>query len=498
MRLRPRKKIFGLVLILSCLTFVRCTLVEQNIPETDIDIDAPATITAVYETVVAEVQTRGPEVTPSPVSITSTPIISTPVASPPEVPTPTQPTTHDLITFAGYDWHVKSSEAPVGPGPNIFSNRMEDVFVDQDGRLHLKIAEHNGQFFTTEVINTQSFGYGLYTFYLDTPADHLDPNAILGLFTWDTNAPEENYREIDIEISQWGQEDEDYANSQYVVQPWEKPSNIERFDTPETLSTHQFYWLPDRIIFQSFLGHPTTPSPTEAFHSWVYAGEDIPAPGGENVRINFWLLGGTPPLNGEGSEVIVSNFEFTPWNDQAMIEAPTNIQVQTESPTSLRINWDQVPEAAQYTLFRSHRFDGEFVPIVTTDTNSFLDVDLPENQMFFYMVEAESTFGATSLSSSIAWGVPTDPSQNALFAQFDGNYVTGKVFYENLAENHRVVWWVLTDTWYIQPWLDDFYTPVGEDGTFRRWGHPGNRARIFLVTEGDTSPILRVEVDKSP
>jgi hypothetical protein len=47
--------------------------------------------------------------------------------------------------------------------------------------------------------------------------DAFDPNVVLGLSTWDDNAPP-NYREIDIEF---GRMDHPAYNAQYVLQPWQ-------------------------------------------------------------------------------------------------------------------------------------------------------------------------------------------------------------------------------------------------------------------------------------
>jgi hypothetical protein len=176
----------------------------------------------------------------------------------------------------------------------------------------LRIVNRDGQWYATEVINVENLGYGLYTFHLVTPVDLLDPNIVLGLFTWDNNAPEENYREIDIEFSRWGQPEND--NAQYVVQPWDKTTNIHRFNVVlgDQTSTHSFLWQPEGIHFQSSYGYQTiSPFPAD-IQSWYYEGDDNPPPGEENVRINLWLRNGEAPTDGQDSEVIISNFIFTP------------------------------------------------------------------------------------------------------------------------------------------------------------------------------------------
>src|SRR5262245_55233039 len=88
------------------------------------------------------------------------------------------------VTWGGRTWQVKSSQAQVGPGPNYFSASSENVWVDAQDRLHLKITSRNGQWRCAEVISSTTFGYGTYTFELASPVDALDKNVVLGLFTW--------------------------------------------------------------------------------------------------------------------------------------------------------------------------------------------------------------------------------------------------------------------------------------------------------------------------
>lgn len=216
------------------------------------------------------------------------------------------------IQFSGYTWKVKSSVFPVGPGPNNFSASPDDVWVDSDGRLHLRIAYRNGKWYATEVINNQSLGYGAYTFTLSSRVDLLNKNVVLGLFTWDDAAPQHNYREIDIEFARWGEDAG--QNAQYVVQPWTRAGNRHRFGMALTgnASTHRFIWKPSQIQFDSWQGRNAPPGPADAIESWTYTGSDIPPAGGENARINLWLLDGKPPSDGQEVEVVIESFVFVP------------------------------------------------------------------------------------------------------------------------------------------------------------------------------------------
>src|SRR5690348_11190411 len=103
------------------------------------------------------------------------------------------------ISFSGYQWQVKSSRGKTGPGPNVFSSSNQNVWVDGQGRLHLAITHSGNRWYCAEVLATQSLGYGTYTFTLDSSVGALDPNVILGLFTW-SNDPSFAHRELDVEF----------------------------------------------------------------------------------------------------------------------------------------------------------------------------------------------------------------------------------------------------------------------------------------------------------
>jgi hypothetical protein len=211
------------------------------------------------------------------------------------------------ITFSGYDWIVKSSIIPVGPGLNYFSDSMSSVWVDELGQLHLKVINSGGVWYSAEVISVKSFGYGKYSFQTANRVDQLDKNVVAGFFTYDVAGPQ-YYREIDIEFSRWG--DDLDLNSQYVIQPFDILGNMYRFDIAlkGNESTHSFDWENNGITFQSVEG-------SNIIGSWKYTGSYIPSPGTENVRINLWLYDpsnilGIPPSDGKEAELIIKKFEF--------------------------------------------------------------------------------------------------------------------------------------------------------------------------------------------
>jgi hypothetical protein len=212
-------------------------------------------------------------------------------------PAPPAPPT---ITFSGYEWSVKDHNRKIGPGPNFFS--ASNVHVDPAGRLHLAITPQGKKWTVAEVINTRSdLGHGTYTWTLAS-SPTFDPNVVLGLFTWN-DAPDDNHREIDIEYARWGNA-ADPNNAQYVVQPYSTAGNEHRWQDASLLagSTHSFTWLPDRVDFESRAADGTL------LESWSYDGPDVPAPGGENVRMNLWLFRGAAPTDGQPVEIVFESF----------------------------------------------------------------------------------------------------------------------------------------------------------------------------------------------
>jgi hypothetical protein len=214
------------------------------------------------------------------------------------------------LNFSGYEWRVKCSDERVGPGPNYFSDGADNVEVDGQGRLHLRLTQRGGRWYCAEVVSARSFGYGTYRFYVDTPAADLSPWLVLGLFTW-SDEPADHHREIDVEVSRWGKEEDDDA--QFVVQPYTDARNVVRFRMPAGLraATHSFTWGPGSVFCQSLEGHNAEPGPGSVIRQHTFS-RGIPRAGGENARMNLWLFTGRPPDGLSETEAVISKFEFVP------------------------------------------------------------------------------------------------------------------------------------------------------------------------------------------
>lgn len=210
----------------------------------------------------------------------------------------------DRVTWSGLTWQVKTSRSPVGPGPNVFAK--ENVSVDAQGRLHLRIARTAaGGWTTAEIIGPRTHGYGTYAFRVSSPLDDLDPNVVLGFFTW-SDRSRYAHREIDIEFARWGSA-ADPTNAQYVVQPWDVAGHQVRFTQPAgSPTTHAFTWRAGRIDWAS------RDASGAHIASASYAASDVPPSSDERVRLNLWLFEGRAPTDGQPVEIVVDSFTFTP------------------------------------------------------------------------------------------------------------------------------------------------------------------------------------------
>jgi hypothetical protein len=207
------------------------------------------------------------------------------------------------IAFSGYEWDVRRSPSDRG-GPNDYD--PENAWVDDAGALHLKIARRGDQWTSAEVALTRPLGYGTYVFVVRLPPD-LAPAAAFSLITWDDEGLDQNHRELDVEMSRWG--DPRTANTQYVVQPYYVAANVHRFTSPAGRLTHSFRWEPGRASFRSFRGADTTGDHPIARYEFT-AG--VPTPGNERVRMNLYYFRYSPASLETEVEVVVERFQYLP------------------------------------------------------------------------------------------------------------------------------------------------------------------------------------------
>lgn len=218
------------------------------------------------------------------------------------------------IDFSGYTWVVRPS-GQGGPGPNHWD--QDNVTVDANGYLHLKLTQRNDRWYCSEVYTRDRLGFGRYEFWLAGRVDKLDRNVVLGLFNYPTSdVGPDGTHEIDIEFAQWGHSTAPMGN--YTV--WPATNQVRResksfsFTLQDNLSTHSFTWSPTNVFFQSQDGDGR--GHVGPLASWTYQPANPvpyisrkPMP----IHINLWCFKGQPPSDGQPIEVIIRAFKFTPW-----------------------------------------------------------------------------------------------------------------------------------------------------------------------------------------
>jgi hypothetical protein len=209
------------------------------------------------------------------------------------------------LQFSGYEWKAMNVTSVRNGPPNAYD--PANATMDPKGRLHLHIVRKDDRWTCSQVVLTHSFGYGTYLFSLED-VSHLEPAAVLTLFTWDDLGADQNHREMDIEISRWG--DPAIQNAQFVMQPYYVPLNVARFATPPGQVTYSFQWEPAKVSFQALRGGDgISQRSTVATHVFT---SGVPSPGSESASMNFCAFGYSKvPLEGD-AEVVIDKFQFLP------------------------------------------------------------------------------------------------------------------------------------------------------------------------------------------
>lgn len=231
--------------------------------------------------------------------------ISTSAAPPP--PDRNMDQVNRTIEFAGLTWGVRYGWG--SPGPNEFSDSASSVWVDAQGRLHLKIRKEAGTWLAAEVFSTSRARYGPHTFYVlkENPyLNSIDPNLVFGMFLYKNGCGPDCHDELDIEISRWRHPGA-YYNAQYVAQPANVTGNKHPFHLSllGPLSTHMLNWTGDEVKYASYTGGSAA-APASLLQTWTYTGADIPSVN-EDIRIiiDYWMDAGAAPANGKEDEIII-------------------------------------------------------------------------------------------------------------------------------------------------------------------------------------------------
>jgi hypothetical protein len=215
------------------------------------------------------------------------------------------------ITWKGHTWQVTS-----GGMAGVCQGDLQNVTVDGNGYLHLRISNGGGTWTASELFTTDRLGFGTYQWQVDGPIDTYDKNVVLGMFPYGPAAGigGDGTNEIDIEYSRWGQATGPNGDwTDYPASGMTKGELSYTFSLGgATLSTSRFAWSSASIASALFGGLQAVDSTAGLIKSWTYA----PANPTVNIPqqalplgINLWCFD-SPPSDGKPVEIVIRDFTF--------------------------------------------------------------------------------------------------------------------------------------------------------------------------------------------
>ena len=210
------------------------------------------------------------------------------------------------LSFSGYDWQVRTIAADIGGVNNLFD--PENAWTDAGGALHLKIKKKDARWSCAHLTLAHSLGYGTYILTM-RDSTHLDPPVVLSMATFDDWGAAQHYREMDVEMGQWG-DASNKNNAQFAVQPFYVPGNVAPFKTLAGPVTYFLHWESGRASFKAVRGaslHGEGPVISE--HVFT---SGVPTPGQEKILLMFYVVASDKsPLQRE-NEVVIDKFQYLP------------------------------------------------------------------------------------------------------------------------------------------------------------------------------------------
>ena len=222
------------------------------------------------------------------------------------------------IAWKGHTWNVTS-----GGMAGVCQGDPQNVTVDANGYLHLRIVKNGSTWTSSELFTTDRLGFGTYQWQVDGPIDTYDRNVVLGLFPYGPAAGigADGTNEIDIEYARWGKADgpngdwTDYPASGSTIGELSYTFSL----SGATLSTSRFVWSSGAIASLLLQGLQPADSTAGLLKNWTYA----PANPTTNIPqqplplgMNLWCFD-APPSNGQPVEIVVRDFTYVPLGGSA-------------------------------------------------------------------------------------------------------------------------------------------------------------------------------------
>jgi hypothetical protein len=214
---------------------------------------------------------------------------------------PTKP-----LTFSGYSWAVRTVASNRGGAYNLYD--PDNAWTDANGALHMRINSKSGLLYCAQLTLDRSLGYGTYSLTV-RDVSHLQPAEVLSMYTFDEWHGDQYYREMDVEISRWG-DAANQNNAQFGVQPFYIPGNVFPFKAPPGPLTYEMRWRSGSVNFAT-VHAPRNGSSSGRLSEHEFT-SGVPTPGQEKVRLEFYVIPSDKYPLQEGGEVVIEKFEYLP------------------------------------------------------------------------------------------------------------------------------------------------------------------------------------------
>ncbi|MBI5759606.1 MAG: hypothetical protein HZA46_13890 [Planctomycetales bacterium] len=233
-----------------------------------------------------------------------------------------------VIRLGGHEFTVKDSPSQ-GPGPCIWSR--DNVWTDDLGRVHLKLANRQGRFTVAEIRSAKPLGRGAYKWTISSERGfgQLDPNVVVGCFVFGSSDED---GEIDVEFGRFGEPDS--GPGRFVVHPAKLGESEERFEVGKAMRrvVVGFDWRSDEVRFQA--SGTKDDGSIMPFGAWTYRGTKVPNdPNRFHAHCNLWLFKNSPPTDACEVEIVVEKFEFTPLAGSGVPKSNAGPSITVNSPT---------------------------------------------------------------------------------------------------------------------------------------------------------------------
>lgn len=205
------------------------------------------------------------------------------------------------VSWSGYTWFVRRPGWG-GPGLNHWSDTSANLRVSGGDLLLSSVKDKAGRWTSVEVDNQRHLGYGTYRWVVSSDLSDLDPNQVLGMFTF---APAGALAdEIDMEVSRWGNPLSTSGSAAVWQTSSTRASEFTTFnysDRPPYI--HQFTWSPGEIRFL------ITDATGTVLLDWTVV-DTVPTPSSEVPSINYWRFHNVAPTG--ASTVRIAHFTWSP------------------------------------------------------------------------------------------------------------------------------------------------------------------------------------------